>query len=152
MVAESEQAFQIFRKYDISSVGRVTIGSHPSNFIRYNFMGFISGSHAAIEYTQSGWVLYDTSSNGTFINSRKVSGPRVLQFGDCILMFGLRIVFLGNILAVCESFGREYVTVRGLPEYYPPESGAQPVSQPAEPKRLFKRSPRNLPGVYTDKV
>lgn len=152
VIVEAENTFRVFRKYNISDVEQVEIGSYFSNHIQYNFQGYISRNHAILRRTQTGWILYDQSSNGTFIGAKRVHDPRALHFGDCIAIFGLRLVFLGNVLAVCDQFGDAPVQVKGLPEFYM-LTGVEESGGACEPSvRFFKRSPRNMETLYSETV
>lgn len=45
-------------------------------------------------------ILEDTSMNGVFVNDIRVKGKQSLFFGDQIHLWGLDMVFLGDVLAV----------------------------------------------------
>ncbi len=57
---------------------------------------FISGKHCEIRWTESGYVLTDVSTNGTFLNGsdRRMQGPHRLANGDRLL--------IGNYIVVAE--------------------------------------------------
>ena len=153
IIVETERAFQIFRKLDISGMTQIDIGSYQSNHIVFNFQGYISRNHAIIQRSQAGWVLYDVSSNGTFIGNRRVREARELRFGDCISIFGLRMVFLGTVLAVCNHFGDTVVQVNGIREYYLPYvQNAGKRKHEEDTPRFFKRSPRNIQALCCDSI
>jgi pSer/pThr/pTyr-binding forkhead associated (FHA) protein len=44
----------------------------------------VSRRHAQIELGETGYVLVDTSTNGTFVNGTRIEGPRLLQRADVI--------------------------------------------------------------------
>lgn len=151
LIVESEQMFQVFQKYDISNMTEVYIGSAENNHIQYQLANFISHSHAILQYTNMGWVLYDVGRNGIFIDSKRISDSRVLKFGDCITIFGLRIVFLGNMLAVCHHYTTSILQINGLIECYLSGIGIQ-VSNERKKNQYFKRSPRNMDVLYQDEI
>ncbi|MFB0537516.1 MAG: FHA domain-containing protein [Anaerolineae bacterium] len=80
------------QRYPLPQFGRVTLGRHPNNNIVFD-SDLVSGHHAEIGYENGRFVLYDLgSTNGTFVNGRKIAGPNMLkagfrmQIGDVNLM------------------------------------------------------------------
>lgn len=63
---------------------------------------YISSKHCEVRYQDGSYVLYDVSTNGTFLNGsdRRMHGPHVLRTGDRIL--------IGNyiVVAAVDSPGR----------------------------------------------
>lgn len=55
---------------------------------------YISGKHCEVRYQNGDYVLYDVSTNGTFVNGndRRMHGPHVLRDGDRILIGNYIIV------------------------------------------------------------
>lgn len=153
VVAESEEVFQVFRKYDISKVNEIRIGSLSDNHIQYEMLGYISRNHAVIQFNEGNWILYDISRNGVFSENKRIRNSKVLRFGDCISIFGLRIVFLDNILAVCRSFGSWKTSVNGLVELDFTHSGERVFGKHRQfQKKYFKRAPRNREILFEDEI
>ena len=101
-VDEIDEGNTHFEKYllDFGTCPWVKIGSGEENIIRYGNQ-FCSPKHAEIVYDSGAVILRDLGSvNGTFVNGRLLSGDRRLRYGDVIYIIGLKIVFLGNILAI----------------------------------------------------
>jgi pSer/pThr/pTyr-binding forkhead associated (FHA) protein/S1-C subfamily serine protease len=70
--------------HTVSLVGRMRLGRGSHTDIPLDD-STASREHAAIEVTADGVVLSDLgSSNGTFVNEVKLTGPRLLQDGDSI--------------------------------------------------------------------
>ena len=79
---------------------RVGIGSGEGNIITYGNR-FCSPRHAEIFFTDGKAAVRDLDSvNGTFVNGRMLTGEHVLKYGDVIYIIGLKIVYLGNVLAI----------------------------------------------------
>ena len=81
----------------------VTIGRSEEASICYDYLGTsqVSVIHAAIFINNGDVILSDNeSANGTFLNNRRIMGSAKLKFGDCVDIFGLRLVFLGDRFAV----------------------------------------------------
>lgn len=82
IVRETECSFYVFRKYDISSVDSLTIGSQQGNRILYQYLSLVSKQHACLRRTSRGFCVEDGSVNGTFVNGKRVAGTRELKIGD----------------------------------------------------------------------
>ncbi|MBQ3079548.1 MAG: type VII secretion protein EssC [Clostridia bacterium] len=107
----------------------------------------MSTEHGYLGLTQEGYVKYqDQSSNGTYINARKLQGNTArLKFGD-VLAFptGLKIVFLGDCLAINRTTG--YLSV-SLELWAPPPEKPNPADDDREIPSVYfeyQRSPRML--------
>jgi hypothetical protein len=70
-----------------------TVGRAPSSDLVLDWDDQVSRLHARFEDGGSGWVLVDDglSSNGTFVNEKRLSGRRPLTDGD-IMRFGTTLV------------------------------------------------------------
>lgn len=78
----------------------VKIGGDQDNIVRYENQ-FCSPHHAEIICENGTTFVRDLNSvNGTFVNGRLLVGDRQLKYGDVIYIIGLKIVYLGNILAL----------------------------------------------------
>ncbi len=72
--------------------GPTSVGRHPTNEIRLNDRE-ISKHHALLEERDGGWFVRDTqSSNGTFVNGRRVK-ESPLQHGDELHLGSMRLSF-----------------------------------------------------------
>jgi len=79
-----------------------TIGRHPKNSIRLHDRE-VSKNHAVIELRGTDYVLRDlNSSNGTFVNSRRVS-ESVLKEKDELLFGSMKLVFQSGVNNVKSS-------------------------------------------------
>lgn len=150
LVYEMENAFQTYQKYRIDDWNYISLGSGSENVIVYSLGGYISRNHMYLNRTQRGWQITDTSSNGTYIDSRRIHGSRQLNFGECITVFGLRIFFLGNVIAVGRIAG-ELKVQENLGIYTVPKSERKDRSV-REKQVYFKRSPRIVERIYTEQI
>jgi adenylate cyclase len=80
-------------QYQEFALGQVTtLGRHPANTLRLADRE-VSKEHASIERVNGGFMLRDLeSSNGTFVNGRRVKELR-LRDGDEISLGGSRLIF-----------------------------------------------------------
>ena len=134
-----------FKKYLLKSgtQSTVTIGKDASNMICYGNK-FVSPKHAQIEITPDSAVLKDLGSmNGTFVNGRMVDGEHRLVFGDTIYIIGLKIVYLGNTLAINNPNGD--CKISGIKEINITSAGGDDETEPeTEEEKYFLRTPRKL--------
>ena len=78
-------------RYPLQAGVVVTVGRHPQNSIVLDGVT-VSGFHAEVRFENGRWILYDRgSSNGTFVNQRRILNPHMLkpgfqvQIGDTVL-------------------------------------------------------------------
>lgn len=153
IVHEVDSSFEVCDKFSLEGVSEVTIGKEDSNMIQYDAMSLISRSHARIVNKGGRHVVEDRSSNGTFVNAKRIVGSYQLEYGDCIDIFGLRIVYLNKIIAVSSSTEPVRVRPDALRKYVPVmATPAGTKKGETAPKSLFHRSPRNIPKLETDRI
>lgn len=139
------------KKHSIEHISRVSIGAEGGNDIVIENNPLVSRCHAVLTLDGGCCTITDYSSNGVFVNGRRVHESQRLTYGDCVFLFGTRIIWLGNILAVGGKSRRVHC---GLPKPDPQiedtENGL-PKRYRAD-KQYFRRSPRNLPRFFTEKI
>lgn len=66
--------------------------------------GQVSRTHAQIEKTEAGYLLTDlNSTNGTFINDKRIAQPTLLRIGDTITIGPARFLILGDSTGALEN-------------------------------------------------
>lgn len=157
MVQIVESPFTVYSKFSLKEVNSISIGNAKEKTISYSsYYGgaqIISENHAEMVYQRGKWILQDHSSNGIFVNDMRVSANRVLDFGDHINIWGLRMVYMGDMIAIDESVEvtlnleilhrvdvRKIVSEKGF-------DSAQ-ISE----KVYYHRSPRNMEALDTEKI
>lgn len=144
IVSETENLFSVFKKYDVSKETEITIGSDKDNTICYQYLSVVSRQHAVLKRAERGLAIQDTSSNGTFVNTRRINGNKALRYGDCINIFGLKIVYLGDFIAISAVEEAEFFVSGRLENL---TSSAEKIRNEKvikkSAKKLFHRSPRN---------
>lgn len=87
---------KVLKKYVLSSKADLTIGRNQKNCICYN-SACVSANHAVLSFDGiNSWTLKDLdSTNGTFLNGKRISGSVDLNAGDYIYILGLKI-FIGE--------------------------------------------------------
>lgn len=150
VVTRTEDTFAVLGKYDISRMNEISIGAAEENDICYRFLNLVSRKHAILRRSSSGWTVEDVSSNGLFLNERKLTAPAALQTGDCIYIFGLKLIFLDGKLAVHAINQKVKISSRILPLHYVEtdqgrQQGAGEAAVKADrEKAYFHRAPRNV--------
>lgn len=149
VVIDTEIRFQVMSKYVIAGKNSITIGSDAQNDISYTFMNFISKNHASIERRGNSAFLSDTSVNGSFVNDVRIKRSRELYFGDEINIFGMKIVYLGDVIAVGTHYGS--VCVRNLKEYTAAKTSRN-IADAKSAVSYYRRSPRIIPTIYSETI
>lgn len=160
LVRISDSSFHTFDRYSLEEITRISIGSGERKLISYSAyyggMQIVSENHAELSRENSGWLLEDESSNGTFVNDIRIGGKKILEFGDCINIWGLRMVYLGDVLAV-DSLSEAKIDLSVLRKAgsgsHEAEQGTGPEEVPVGfSKTYYHRSPRNMEVLDTEKI
>lgn len=60
----------------------------------------VSANHASFFSAQSGWAVVDhNSTNGVYLNNKKLTQPQYLNFGDCVRIANTHFIFTGDAIA-----------------------------------------------------
>ncbi|MDR2889872.1 MAG: FHA domain-containing protein, partial [Lachnospiraceae bacterium] len=100
IVQVTSTAFCVSPKYLLPRDRTITIGSVMKNNICYNMHQLVSAVHAVIFFEQGVYWLTDKSKNGIYINGSRVVETGRLNFGDCVDLFGLRMIILRDAVAI----------------------------------------------------
>ena len=143
IVEESYEGYSDFNKYYLNQ-SRITIGSVEGNSIIYNNRNLVSGKHAVIERDSTGGysIIDRNSSNGTFINGRRIFGSYKLSYGDVIYIIGLKIVYLGDLVAVNQP--KDPVKMKEFKLYQIPEIKTKLTVNTEDRDEYYQRSPRQI--------
>lgn len=139
------------KKYSTKNSSLISIGTEADNDIVISNIPLISRHHVSLAVNGGICTIIDKSKNGTFVNGKRIKSQTNAKYGDCISLFGIQIVWLGGVIAVGNKCGQ----IRcNLPQASIPGSTiAKKLEKPqVEGKHYFRRSPRNLPKFYTEKI
>lgn len=101
LVMEQTPELMDFRKYDLRNVKEVTIGRSGECLIHFSdAYKYVGRKHAKLIRKGENWYLEDASKNGTFLNNMRLPSKSMLHYFDEIYIVGVKLVFLGDILAV----------------------------------------------------
>lgn len=146
IVQMKETSFTNYLKYDISDIEELTVGSKEGTSICYSYRyagsQYISKKHLILHRTPEGMILEDTSMNGVFVNDIRVKGKQSLFFGDQIHLWGLDMVFLGDVLAVRK--GKNLTVGERIPKWQQEQCETVNDQGKKSGRKLYHRAPRNL--------
>ena len=147
IVTGETEGLPCFKKFDISHMQEIAVGKNPECHIRYDFRGLVSKRHAVFSREGDAMRLTDYSTNGVYVDGQRIQGSRRLVFGDTVDILGLKLIYLGEVLAIYAG-GRpvdiEPSTFR--PFRFPIAGEKQPVSEDA----YFKRAPRVVEDLHEE--
>lgn len=152
-IKETEKYFSVYEKFDISSLAtEITIGKNENNSIVYDALGLISRNHATFFKKGSGYILEDTSSNGIFVNNKRVRSRVQLDFGDCIDVYGMRIIFMGKYLAINTNDEKVKVNRNVLENFNFSVFENTDMHSDKKTMYLYHRSPRHIAQIENEEV
>lgn len=152
IVVDADVSLMSFEKYSLFHNEVITIGNDKENTIQYQFINLISKKHCVIFRSNYEYYVEDYSVNGIFVNGKRVNKNYKLVFGDIIELFGLKIVFFDDILALASRVGR-YNVSKNLPKYTLSKSDVLgSISESNHSISYFNRAPRIFPVICTDKL
>lgn len=155
IAADVPIAFHTMKKYDISRMSEISIGSAEENMICYSFMGLVSGAHMVLRRERDGWYILDNSRNGVFIGNHRMSRSYKLHFGEQIDVFGLHLIFMEPLLLVGNNCGTLKIDEGKIPPLEikePAQNEGEEDAREVPPENWFNRSPRNIPSIHTDSI
>lgn len=122
---------------------QISIGRDSSNEIPVNDAE-VSRRHSRLTFQGGKYVLEDVgSTNGTFVNGQRLTGPRVLKSGE-VISLGEQIVFVYE--AVDSDPGATMVSPRNM------SAPARPVTAPpSAPQAYAGQVPTGQPEPMPDK-
>lgn len=145
-----QNSIPVCSKLVLDTTKIITAGASESNSIVYQYRGIVSRVHACLLFSGNAWYLRAEGKNGTYLNGRLVRRDTRLKFGDTVYIFGLKLIYFGQILAVSSFFAP--FTVGSDVTIYNTALNRLGVSGNGRPKPFFNRSPRNLPTIYNGSV
>ena len=142
-------------KFDTMRLGELVIGKNPSSDICYVLQDVVSRHHMSIYFNNRTAVLEDRSVNGVYLNGKRIKGRSELRFGDVINVFGLKMVYLIDTIAVNTGASGAVISERVQQSRLAPvvPAAADPGGETAEVERreaLFHRSPRKIISLHTE--
>ncbi|MBQ4528381.1 MAG: type VII secretion protein EssC [Clostridia bacterium] len=150
-ISEADISLESFKKYSLNSSIPITIGRTDNNIIRYNVQNIVGREHSVIAFTGGAWVISDKSKNGVFVNGKRVSGSYKLKRADCIDIYGLKIIYFGNIIAISAE-GELSINEQLLIPYEGRFLDDERKLIKEFKKSYFHRAPRNIPHIYSENI
>ncbi len=149
-----DSIFHAYHKYQLAGMDQITIGEQKDNDISYDYMHLVSRRHAVIERAGAGFKIVNHSLNGTYVNSHRIEKEQQLEFGAYIDIMGLRMVYLGDFLAVDAVGSGASINERKLRRCMP---GGRRAGEYADGplsmgKTVYHRAPRTFKGLEESAV
>lgn len=122
---------------------RIVIGRENNSDIWYSYAS-VSSYHATLIYENSEWKIEDNSStNGTYVNGRKLVGIQKLNYGDVVYIVGLKIIVFNGFIALNNPDGKVMIN-NGLfsLQNYPAVTNISEEDIELEPIDYYYRTPR----------
>lgn len=152
MVEQKDASFTVFTKYALKNCQEITIGQSEENMVQYDASNLVSRDHAVLKRKGQQFIIEDKSANGVFVNAARVVGSRRLEFGDRVDIFGLRIVFFGELIAI-NTLQERIAVSNELLEYFIEENVQRNKREDkVQDKIVFHRSPRKLYKLSEEKI
>lgn len=136
-------AYTSYEKFSLSGKDTFEIGGELGSDIVIKDT-YVSRRHATLRREGKAMFLLDHSANGTYVQSRRVNGEYKLDIMDDIYIAGVKLVYMGDFLAINQPGKR---AVR-LTAYFPPANAAAAVESGA----ALIRSPRILEPLDSETV
>mgnify|MGYP004670715403 FL=1 len=132
-----------FKKYLFKNDVSLDIGRKSNNSIVIN-NNYVSSDHAKLTFKNGKWSIVDNdSSNGTFVNGRRVKSSS-LNFGDVIYIMGTIIIVGNSMIAINNPDNSVNVNTSLLISYVPQkaDSADDDFDFDDVEEEFFYRSPR----------
>lgn len=82
--------------YHVKNNIAFTVGSSSNNGVIYQ-CNYVTQNQLKLTFTNNEWYLETLSNDGfTYLNGFLFLGKKQLQFGDVVVIFGLKMIFLGD--------------------------------------------------------
>ena len=147
---DSELTLSPFEKYSMKGMSEIRIGKDLDNHVVYDFYNLVSKAHCVINRSGRAAYVSDLSSNGVYVNNSRVNNRMDLSFGDSIDIFGLRMIYLGDILALSSNTGKFSVAQTMIP--FSPDVQVEHVGHVRHSISYFNRAPRIFPAIAADEI
>lgn len=130
-----------FQKYNVKNGAIINIGSGSDNQIQVK-NPYVSAIHAQLSYVDGVWTILDNnSSNGIFVNEKRIYRTKKLELGDLIYILGIKII-VGPCFLAMNNPDNSVSLHTDLLTVYKPEA-VLPYETPDEViEKTYYRSPR----------
>jgi len=108
MIVNIEKSFVPLKKYRVPSNLVIGKDKNQSQLI-YDFKGYVSHKHCLLSKQDGKTIVKDLgSTNATFLNGKRIQSNHdyILSFGDKIQIFGLKIIFWGEMICIDSLYGK----------------------------------------------
>lgn len=148
LVLASPTELAAYNKFKV--LGRsITIGKADDCDICFPSQSIISQHHAELQFQNGSCTIRDTSTNGTYVGHQRLNGSCTLKFGDLINLYGLSIIYLGDIISVSCLEGQVYINPDKLEVLtFPKGAGDTGAEIEEKGETTVHISPRVIPKLF----
>lgn len=157
LVWQKEERLKAYHKYYVSA-DQIVVGSGKESDIEYTLSDvlpehkeIISRCHVTIQYRNGNIYVKDSSSNGTYLDGKKLKKECETEvgFGSLINIYGLSIICLGRYFALSSLDGCMVIREEKLKRAENLELPEKDYEFHEEaPETMVHISPRNMPRLY----
>lgn len=105
-----------FTKYQVMQNCELHIGVDKDSNIRIS-NAYVTAKHATLTMQDKVWILEDKgSTNGTYVNGRKLTGKVAMHYGDVIFIVGCKIIVGKGFFAINNPDGSVKISHQALKE------------------------------------
>ncbi|HEX2945636.1 MAG TPA: type VII secretion protein EssC [Clostridia bacterium] len=134
-------------RYSLPPDAKITVGSDDAGSIVYK-APLISKCHAVIECNGNSANVKTKEKHGSmYVNGAKIQSA-ALAFGDTICLMGLKLIYLGDALAVSNPVG--FLGCKLVEKNL--HEGCAPVDHPDKKSGYFQRSPRIIKKIDDEEL
>ena len=99
-----------FDIYNYDSKLNLVIGNNNECNIRYSVGNNNSGYLAKIYFNDNKYVLDNSYNTFIYVNNKRIKNQNInLKSGDLIIIYSLKIIFLNEIIIICNPMFKDYV-------------------------------------------
>ncbi|MCL1987601.1 MAG: type VII secretion protein EssC [Firmicutes bacterium] len=148
-IHQLSKSFTHYRKYDTHGKDKIEIGSGQTCDIIIED-SYASRQHATIYHENGHTFISDHSSNGTYVQGKRITGNYQLDIMEDIYIASVKIVYMGNFLAV-NHLDKCKITLRPYTTHSQPAQISTTNTEDSGDGALI-RSPRILESFDTEPV
>ena len=131
----------IYKKYVANPDAVLSIGRENDNTIVVS-NPYVSAHHGTLSFVNGMWTFSDNdSTNGTYVNRRRITGQVNLSVGDVVFLLGFKFVVGNNFISMNNPDGSVRINTEFLSEFNKKEYVDDETMEPGEPSYYY-RSPR----------
>lgn len=152
MVRDDPQEIRPYTRLVLREGIRYLIGSGKDSDICYKESDRVPENHAMISCRNQSAQVISMAGEGVYLNGMVVRGTRELAFGDIIDVYGLRMVYLQDALALDTFAAAADEALERAPEMTSMKDTDTAEVHPVPVSKLYRRAPQNVETLHTETI